>query len=52
MRHTTKWTNLSSELDTNGGAFTVLDTQRPNDGISIVLEAAHLKTLVNAVVAY
>jgi hypothetical protein len=44
-----KITNLSSELDSNSRAFAVLDTQRSDNGITIVLKATHLQTLVNAV---
>lgn len=39
---------LGCELDTDGGALAVLDTEGSDDGISVSGEAAHLQTFLDA----
>ena len=40
--------DLGSELDADGSAFSVLDTERTNDGICMCFQTTHFQTLVNA----
>ena len=40
--------DLGSEFDADGSAFSVLDTERTNDGICMCFQTTHFQTLVNA----
>ena len=44
------WTHLSDEFDSNRGPLLELDVQRADDGVRISFQAAHLQTLLDALI--